>query len=323
VPKTRLTGRTRWLIVGVVVLILFLVPLFLKNAYYLDLMLWIFVFALFATCVHQVAVVNRLLFGAGAFIGIGAYTSTILVMNFGVSFWPALLLAGLVSAVVAFLIGLPILRVEGVYFAIITWCLGEVCIAIYKGTPWFGGVDGIHSISPPSIFGAPFVGPVPYYYLSLGLLVITLFFFYRLGKSRFGQDLRAIGFSDALAASLGIDVPRYRLMCFAISCFFLGLGGSFYAHYLTSIEPYFFGISLSSEVFAFIVIGGLSSLWGGLIGSTVMTIIPEWMHAIEQVRPLLYGAMIMFVIVVMPGGLISLPHQVRLWRRGKLGEAER
>lgn len=317
-----LSRKAVWVIVAIALILLFLLPVFATSKYQIVTGTSIFLFAIFATCVYQVAVVNRLLFGAGAFISVGAYTSAILVMNFGFPFWPAMLLAGLASALVAFVIGIPILRIGGVYFAIITWCLGEVLITIYKATPWFGGVDGIRGISPPSILGTPFVGPVPYYYLALGLMLVVIVVFYRLGKSRFGQDLKAIGLSDILATSLGINVPRHRLMCFAISCFFIGLGGSFYAHYLSSIEPYFFGISLSSQVFAFTVIGGLGSLWGGLIGSTVMTVIPEWMHAVEQVRPLLYGAMIMFVIVVMPGGIVSLPRQVRLWRKGKIREAE-
>jgi branched-chain amino acid transport system permease protein len=291
--------------------------------YLITVLTTIFLFALFATCVHQVAVVNRLLFGAGAFIGIGAYTSAILVMNFGVPFWLAMLLAGLVSAVVAFLIGIPILRVGGIYFAIITWSMAEVFTTVYRVTPGFGGIKGINNIPGPTIIGKGFVGPVPYYYLSLGLLVITLFFFYRLGKSRFGQDLKAIGLSDTLAASLGIDVPRYMELCFAMACFFLGVGGSFYAHYMHWIEPTRFGLPLSIEAFTFSVIGGLGSLWGGLIGSTIMILIAEGLHAATHVREIIYGAAVVLVMIIMPGGLLSLPHQVRLWRRGKLGEAER
>jgi branched-chain amino acid transport system permease protein len=165
-----------------------------------------------------------------------------------------------------------------------------------------------------------FSGRTPYYYLALILMIVALAFFYRLQKSRFGHDLKVIGNSEVLASALGINVPKYRLICFVIACFFLGIGGSFYAHYVTAIEPQFFGIALSSNIFAFSVIGGIGNLWGGLLGTVVMTVIPEWMHAFENMRPLTYGIMIMFVMVFMPGGFISLPKQVRLWRRGKIRE---
>lgn len=318
--RTRLAGRTPWLIVGVVVLILFLVPFFAKSPFYVDLMIWIFLFTLFTAAVYQIAVVNRLLFGAAAFVGIGAYTSALLTLDVGMPFWPAMVLAGVAAAFVAFVIGIPILRVGGVYFAIITWCLGEVLVSIYRGVPVFRGTPGVWFIPAPTILGTEFVGKAPYYYLALGLMLVTLAFFYWLGKSRFGQDLRAIGLSDTLAASLGINVPRYRLICFAIACFFLGIGGSFYAHYSTYIRPDVFNVLFSEQIFCFLMVGGIGSLWGGLIGSVAMTLIPEWMHAYEYWRPLTYGLSIVLIMMFMPGGFISLPRQVRLWRRGRLRE---
>ena len=112
-------------------------------------------------------------------------------------------------------------------------------------------------------------------------------------------------------------VPPLHL-CFVIACFFLGIGGSFYAHYSTYIRPDIFNVLFSAEVFTFLVVGGVGSLWGGLIGSTAMTLIPEAMHAMEYWRPIIYGLSIVLIIIFMPGGFISLPHQVRLWMKGKI-----
>jgi branched-chain amino acid transport system permease protein len=320
VPLKKPLSKRQWIIPAVIVIVLVcLIPILVKNPYQLDLVIWIFLSNIFATCVYQVAVVNRILFGVSAFIGIGAYISTVLVVH-GMSFWLALPLAGLASAGVAYVIGYPLLRVGGIYFAIITWCFAEVLVTFYKIVPGFGGIQGFHYIPSPSIFGNEFSGPVPYFYLVLGLMAVTLGFFYRLRKSRFGQDLKVIGSSDTLARALGINVPRYRLLCFAIAGFFIGIGGSFYAHYMSYIEPYRFGITLSSQMFAFAVIGGLGNLWGGLIGSTAMILIPEGLHAFEYMRQVIYGAVIIFVMVLMPGGIISLPRQIRLWRQGKIKE---
>jgi branched-chain amino acid transport system permease protein len=309
----------RWLLLALII-VLCLTPLFVKNPYILDLMLWMFFFSILTMSVYQIGVVNRLLFGSGAFVGIGAYTSTLLTMNLGMSFWPSMILGGVVAATIAFILGIPLLRIPGIYFAIVTWSLGEILEAIYRESPSFGQSHGLKPIPPPEISGTPFTGTVPYYYLALILMLIALVFYYRLRQSRFGQDLRSIGLSDTLASSLGINVVRHRLICFVMVCFFLGMSGAFYAAYQGIILPYFFGISFSIQVMAFLVVGGFGSLWGGIIGSITMTLVPDWLHAYEYLRPLLYGVVIMVTMVIIPRGLISLPHQARLWRRGKLRE---
>jgi len=312
--KSLIKGKQWFAIAGIIIACL--IPLLVKNPYQLDLVIWIFLSTIFATSIYQIATVNRILFGVSAFIGIGSYISTLLVMH-GVSFWGALPLSGLASAGIALLIGYPLLRISGIYFAIVTWSLAEVLVTVYKNAPGFGGIQGFHDIPGPMVFGQEFAGPVPYFYLALGLMAITILFFYRLKKSRFGQDLKLIGSSDVLASALGIKVSRYRLICFAMACFFIGMGGSFYAHYLSYIEPTRFGIALSSQMFAFSVIGGLGNLWGGLVGSTAMILIPEGLHAFEYIRQVIYGAVVVFVMVFMPGGIISIPEKIRLWRKGR------
>lgn len=309
-----------WLIPAIVAVILFTLPLNLKNPYILNLGITIFLFTVWAIPVYQMAVVNRLLFGPAAFIGIGAYTSTLLVINQGVPYLATMFIGGIFAAIFALIIGIPILRISGVYFAIITWSLGEVLVAVYKGVSIFGGVIGIDYIPPASMFGVTFTGNTHYYYLSLVMVCITILFFYRLSKSRFGHDLKAIGLSDGLAEVLGIDVTKYRLISFVIAAFFLGLGGAFYAPYTTVLFPYFFGLDLSSKVFAFSVVGGFGNVWGGLVGSIIMTMIPEWFDFVEYWKPVTYGGFIIFTMIFMPGGLISLPRQVRLWRKGEIRE---
>lgn len=309
----------RWLLLALIIA-LFLIPLVVKSPYILDLMVWMFFFSILTTSVYQIGVVNRLLFGSGAFVGIGAYASTLLTMNLGMSFWPAMILGGVFAAVVAFVLGIPLLRIPGIYFAIVTWSLGEILEAIYRESPWFGQSHGLKPIPPPEIGGTPFTGTVPYYYLALILMIIAMVVFYRVRQSRFGKDLRSVGLSDTLASSLGVSVPRYRLICFVLACFFLGMSGAFYAVYQGIILPYFFGISFSIQVMAFLVVGGFSSLWGGIIGSITMTLVPDWLHAYEYLRPLLYGVVLMVTMIIIPEGLISLPKQVKLWRKGKLRE---
>lgn len=311
--STRVFSNKKWMI-PVVIVVLCLVPLFVTSNYRIDLIIWIFIFTMFATCVHQVAEVDRILFGSSAFIGIGAYVSTVLVMH-GMSYWLAMPLAGLGAVAVALIVGYPLLKISGIYFAIITWSFVEVLVTLYKVIPGLGGIQGFYNIPGPVIMGVEFKGTVPFFYLALGLMVLTIGFFYRLQRSRFGRDLKVIGNSDVLASALGINVPRYRLICFALASFFLGMGGSFYAHYVSYIEPTRFGIGFSSQIFAFSVIGGLQNLWGALVGSTVMTLVPEALHAFEYVKQVIYGGVIIFIMVVMPGGLVSIPSKIREWRR--------
>jgi branched-chain amino acid transport system permease protein len=177
----------------------------------------------------------------------------------------------------------------------------------------FGGPMGIYNIPPPNPIGPiNFSSISHFYYLILIVFVITLLVFYSLERSRFGQSWHAIGQSHDLAESLGINVMSYRVLAFVIACFFAGIAGACYAHYMTHMSPMEFGLTLSVDCIVWAVVGGMGSVFGPAVGAGILTFIPQLFKFTAEYETGLSAVIFMIIILFLRGGLVSLPQVISM-----------
>ncbi|HMK66744.1 MAG TPA: branched-chain amino acid ABC transporter permease [Thermodesulfobacteriota bacterium] len=290
-----------------------LFPLISQDPFFLNILITTGIWAIAVWGVRLVMSTGQMTLGHAAYMAVGAYASSLLVMKAGLSFWLALPLSGLTAALVALMIGLPTLRIKGVYFSIITFAFAEIIRLIIINWPNFlGGSGGIPGIpSPEPLFSIPFTNRVAFYYLVLFISVITYSVMWAIEKSRIGKIFSAIHEGDDLAQSVGVNLMKYKLIAFCIGCFFAGLSGSIYAHYFNFASPEFFTIWQSVYCLLFVIVGGVGHVLGPLVGSFFMTLVPELLRKTKEYEPVVYALILILVMFLLPGGLISLPVRLK------------
>lgn len=290
-----------------------LLPVFVKDPYFLHIAIMTMLNILLSVSLFPLLRCGLFSIAHGAFMGIGAYCSAIMVMRAGLNFWVSLPLSGLASALVAVLIGIPVLRIKGLFFLLITFSFNEVVRLILNSwssvTGGPGGISEIPYPTPLNIVGLVtlnFRSKSGAYYLVLVLTALCVLAVYRLWHSRIGRIWKATESADILAESLGIDTLRYRILVFAISTFFAGIAGSFYAHYYRFLSPVAFEVWQSIYPLVYLQVGGLGSIVGPVIGSIVLTAIPETFRFVAVYQPMIFGGFIILVMLVFPNGLIEI-----------------
>lgn len=288
-------------------------PFFTQDPYVLNILITTGIWTVAAWGVRLIMATGQLTLGHAAYMAIGAYASALLVMKVGLSFWIAFPISGIISALVALLIGYPTLRIKGVYFSIITFAFAEIIRLIIIHWPnLLGGYGGLTNIpAPHPFFTIRFTSRLPYYYLILSLALVTYVVMVRIDRSRLGKIFSAIHESDTLAESIGINIMKYKIIAFCIGCFFAGLSGSFYAHYFNFTSPEFFTIWQSIYCLIFVLVGGASSVLGPLLGVFFLTLIPEILRVAKEYEPVIYALILILIMFLLPGGLISLPARVQ------------
>ena len=242
--------------------------------------------------------------GHAALMGVGAYVSALLTTAAGASPWLGMLAGAAGTVVISIGLGYVSLRLRGIYFVLVTFAFNEVFfLAVNRWRDVTGGPSGIVAI--PRFPGlAP--GRVSYYYLALGLAVLSVVVLYGLERSRIGQVWFAIRDSDLRAQCVGINVVFYRVLAFVASAVFAGAWGSFYAHYQTVIAPTDFTIWQSVYVQLYMIVGGAAVFAGPIVGGAALTIVSELIRATGPLVSVVYGVLLTFVMLFLPGGLISL-----------------
>ena len=250
-------------------------------------------------------------------MGVGAYSSALLAKKVGLSFWITMPLSGIICSTVAFILSFPLFRMKQFYFLIGSFAAGEAIRLswIYFKVP-FGGPKGMRNVPSPKLWVPGFDtieiwGPIPYYFLTLVIVTISLWVLYRLENSRIGLTLHSIHWRDVLAESVGVNPWRYRTMAFVIASFFVGIAGALLAHYLGSINPNQFAVGIMVYVLVWVIVGGTATFIGPIIGVTVLSLVNEWFRAFEIWRPLVYGCILIVSIMFLPTGLESLPAKIR------------
>ena len=260
--------------------------------------------------------------GYAAFMAIGAYTVGILTLKVGISFWIALPLAGIFASLFGVILGLPALRVKGHYLALVTIAFGlivqELLLNLESIT---GGTNGLIDIPSPRFFGIDMGTTVNFgfmsmtyqanfYYLCLALLIIATVVLYRFSNSLFGLALNAMREDQLAAQCYGLNLTNYKLLAFAIGAFFGGIAGGVYAAMINFIAPENFGYSLSIIVISMIILGGLDSIPGALVGAFFLTVFPEKFRAFEDYRVMFYGIIIVLCLLFMREGVLPFKHRI-------------
>jgi len=291
-----------------VIIALFFVPVITTNTYYHYILIMIFLNAILALSLRLIMNTGEISFAHAAFMAAGAYASAILVTRTGLNVWAAFPIAALISAALAVVVGIPALRVKGVYFFLVSFAFGMVVVLIIKSWPGFlGGTYGIGDVPQPE--GITTTGS--FYFLALGLTALTLVVMYLLDNSRFGIALKAIKGNDRLAESVGISIMKHKVAAFAIGCFFAGLAGAFYAHFIQHVGPYVFDFSRSMQILMYAVIGGTGHILGPIIGAGVLSTLQEVFKEFQSYSSIAFGAILVLTMLFLPGGITSIPGKIK------------
>jgi len=310
----------RWVLFALVALA---IAAGLDNEYYFTLLNFIGIHTLLVVGLNLLlGYAGQISLGHAAFFGLGAYTSGILTATCGVSPWLALPAGLVLSGSAAFLIGVPALKLRGYYLAMATLGFGIiVSIILNQAQPLTGGPSGLSGIPPLNLAGFPLNTArrlYPLIWLAVGVILALSA---NLVDSRAGRALRALHDSEAAAASLGVDTARLKLKIFIWSALYASLAGSLYAHSLNFIAPASFGFMFSIKLVAMVVVGGMASIWGSLLGAGVLTVLPEVLTAFHDFEMVIFGAILMVVMIFLPRGLVRGLLDLREFRRYKRKES--
>ena len=296
---------------------------------------WNFYFTLTSVALLSVAsagvwltfYIGRINIGQGAFALIGAYVSAILVTKAGMSFWLTLPLAGLAAGLVAVLIGLPILRLRGVYFAMITLVLTEVIRLTALALPITNGAKGIVSIPLPKALSVLGITLIPdfstisdtrqaFYFTACILMVLCFATMYRIVNSRIGDLCRSLQQNEELASSVGVNIAFLRLIVFAISSFFGGIGGAMFGAIAQSVYPSSFVVKDSIDFMLNCFLGGLGYVFGPMLGTLVLYFGWDLLFELGKYQLLIFSTVLILLILLLPNGLLSIRpgHIARLLR---------
>jgi len=292
-----------WVMFGAAVLLLAGV---VHNDYYLTLINFIGIHTLLVVGLNLLmGYAGQISLGHAAFFGLGAYTSGILTATYGVNPWLAMLAGLLVCGITAFLIGVPALKLRGYYLAMATLGFGIIVyIFLTEAQGLTGGPSGLVGIPSLSVFGFQLDTPKRLYLLIWPVLGGILALSANLVNSRTGRALRALHEGEAAAQSLGVNTARLKLMIFVWSALYASLAGSLYAHTLNFIAPSSFGFMFSIKLVTMVVLGGMASIWGSLLGAAVLTVLPEILTMFHDYEVIIFGAILMVVMIFLPRGLV-------------------
>jgi len=255
--------------------------------------------------------------GHAAFYGIGAYTSAILTVQYGLNPWMCVFIGMIISGIVAVLVGAPSLKLRGHYLAMATLAFGIIVYIIFnEETSWTGGPDGMSGIPGLNLFGFELDSVEKYYYLVWIIVFAAFIFTVNIIQSGTGRALRAIHASEPAASAMGVNISRFKILVFVYSAVLASLAGSLYAHYLNFINPSTFDLFFSIKLLIMIALGGMHSIWGAIIGAAIITFLNyEWLHYFEEFEVIVYGAILLLVTIFMPKGLVGVPELLKGWFR--------
>ncbi len=283
------------------------------EAYLLHLLILICIYAILAMSLNLITGYTGLLnLGHAAFFGIGAYASTLLVMA-GYPFWVGFLAAGAIAGFFGFLLSIPALRLRGDFLAIATLAFGEIIRSILLNwTDLTRGPLGIPGIPKPELFGFEFDSLFSFFLLSLGVLIASYLILKRLLNSDFGLSLKALRENENIAESLGKNVSLLKTLALIIGAAFAGFAGSLFAHYISFIDPSSFVLGETILMLLMVVLGGMGSLEGSIVGAIILILLPEPLRFIGlpsamvgQLRQIIYACLLIALIVKRPKGILG------------------
>jgi branched-chain amino acid transport system permease protein len=294
-----------------------LLPLVVTGNYGLYILTMVGIGVLLASSLRVVFTSGQLSMGHGGVMAVGAYTCALLVTKLGWSSWAALAAGAGAAALVGLLVGIPFVRLKGVYFSLATVFLGSIITLIL--VDWrsvTGGSMGISniprpdSIPIPGLSGIDFNSNVAMYYLVAVIVGVSLAVMYLIEHSRVGLTFASVRESESLAESVGVNTLWYRVLAFTVGCLFAGLAGGLYAQFTSGMTPGGFGFIYSVYIMIYVAVGGQKGFLGPIVGSVLFTLIPEIARPLRAYQPFVFAGALMLVVFFLPDGLISLPRVI-------------
>lgn len=279
--------------------------LWVENTYYLQIMTFIGINTLLALGLNMLmGYAGQVSLGHAAFYGIGAYTTAILSANFGFSPWSALVCAVGGAVFVAFVVGLPTLKLSGYYLGMGTLGFGMIVNIIFR--EWStvtGGSSGFVGIPMLEVGPISFVSGRNYFFLVWATVFIAIVLCRRILSSRMGRALRSIHDGENASMAVGVNTHFLKLQIFMFSAALGAIAGFLYAHFVMFISPESFGFMVSIKMVTMVVIGGMASVWGAILGAALLTLLPEVLHSFAEYEMIIFGLILMIVMIFMPQGL--------------------
>lgn len=293
-PKAR-TGLTAVLLAAI-----FIFPMLGFSQYVYRVCVISVLYAILAMSLNLIAgVAGQISLGHIAFYGIGAYTSALLCVNFGISVWLGILAAFVVTMLFGLFIAIPTLKLSGGYLAILTMSFAEIIrLILLNWTDVTRGPMGILNIPKPSIFGFEIDSSVSFLYLVLVVSLIVYIALHNIIRSKFGRNLKALRDDEISSESMGIDVYRHKVIAFVISSGIAGIAGALYASYMEFIDPTSFVSDESTVILSMVVLGGMGNMNGSIIAAVLLTVLPEALRSFSDYRMLVYGVVLVVMMLL-------------------------
>jgi len=297
--------HSRYFGLGALAIVLAVIPLVLPNNFYLDVAVRMMINAIVVLGLNLlIGFAGQISLGHAGFIGIGAYAAAVLPSHFGWSPLLAMPAGALVSAGLAALVAKPIFRLKGHYLAMATLGLGIILSIIAKNEAVYtGGPDGM-PVQGLALLGWEISGERQWYGVFAGLLLFSVWASLNLIDSPFGRALRALHGSEVASQVVGVDVARYKMSIFVLSAFFASLLGSLSAHYIGFVTPAIADFHHSIELVTMVVVGGMASVYGSIIGAVLLTALPQGLASFEGWETVAFGSILMLTMIFLPKGLV-------------------
>jgi branched-chain amino acid transport system permease protein len=298
----------RYLMIGFGALIVLWPLIFGRQPYVLRTSVMVLLYVVLALSLNFVlGFAGQLSMGHAAFYAVGAYTTALLMVNFKMSFWIAILASAIVAALFGFILGMPTLRLKGDYLAIVTVGFGEIVrLILINWTDVTRGPAGIPGIPSPKLFGMVLKSNTHYYYLILILAALAIIISNRLLNSRLGRGLIAVRDDEIAAEAMGINATYLKVLAFVLGAAVAGMAGSFFGTFVHYVNPDNFTYMESVVILCMVVLGGVGSVPGVIVGALVLTVLPEALRDIATYRYAIYGILLALMMIIRPQGMISM-----------------
>jgi len=307
-------------------LVLAVLPTQVTNNYHLSILVFIGLNTMLTLGLSLLmGYAGQISLGHAVFFGLGAYATGILTTRLGWSPWLALVAAALITAAIAYAIGIPIFRLRGHYLAMVTLGLNIILeLFLISETDITGGPNGLSGIPKPAIGDFVLKGDLTYYYFVWAIALLVLALSLNIVNSRVGRALRSIHASELAAETVGVDTEKFKLQVLVLSAIYASLAGSLYVFYLSIISPSVVNIFFSIALMVMVAVGGLASVWGAIFGAAAITLLTEGLRnliphlfrgATAELEIVAYGLILMVVMIFMPAGLTTgTMNLIRRWR---------
>jgi branched-chain amino acid transport system permease protein len=303
-PAARRSAKPALLLA--LIIIIALLPPFLGDSYMVHVLILTFIYIVTGVSFRTISISGQFSIAHAAFMGIGAYAAGMASKWLNLPPWLTLPMGGIAAMVIGMAFNYPFSRLRAIYYAMGSLFFGVVIINVISVggdlTGSYSGLTGIHPI---------FASRVSYYYLFMGLALFSIIALHRFEFSRIGWTLKAVAQSHLVASSVGINEGWYRILAVGVGSFFVGLVGAAYAHYNMVISPSSFNLGATLWICMYVLIGGIYSFAGPIIGTAILVIVPEFFRSLKTYAPYISAAILIIIVYLMPEGLAGLPHLVR------------